>query len=75
VGSIPEVLGDAADLVAPGDPEALAAALTRVLTDDDHRAELVRRGRERVGRFSWDACAEGLIDLYRRAAGAPGGAP
>lgn len=75
VGSIPEVLGDAADLVAPGDPDALAAALTRVLIDDDHRAELVRRGRERVGRYSWDAYAAGLIDLYRRAAGAPGGAP
>lgn len=75
VGSIPEVLGDAADLVPPGDPEALAEALTRVLTDDDHRTELVRRGRARVGRYSWDAYADGLIDLYRRAAGAPGGAP
>lgn len=75
VGSIPEVLGDAADLVAPGDPDALAAALTHVLTDDDHRAELVRRGRERVGRYSWDAYAGGVIDLYRRASSAPGGAP
>jgi len=75
VGSIPEVLGDAADLVAPRDPDALAAAIARVLTDEDHRAELVRRGRERVGRYSWDTYASGLIDLYRRAAGTPGGAP
>jgi len=75
VGSIPEVLGDAAVLVAPHDPTALATALARVLTDDDHRAELVRRGSERVRRYSWDAFADGIVDLYRRAAGAPGGAP
>jgi glycosyltransferase involved in cell wall biosynthesis len=75
VGSIPEVLGDAAVLVAPHDPTALANALARALTDDDHRAELVRRGSERVRRYSWDAFADGIVDLYRRAAGAPGGAP
>lgn len=75
VGSIPEVLGDAAVLVGPHDPTALATALARVLTDDDHRAELVRRGSERVRRYSWDAFADGIVDLYRRAAGAPGGAP
>jgi len=75
VGSIPEVLGDAADLVAPRDPTVLATALARVVTDDAHRAELVGRGHERVRRYSWDAFAVGVIDLYRRAASAPAGAP
>jgi glycosyltransferase involved in cell wall biosynthesis len=75
VGSIPEVVGDAADLVPPADPTALAAALARVLVDDDHRAELVRRGRERVSRYSWDAYADAMIDVYRRAASSPGGTP
>jgi len=75
VGSIPEVLGDAADLVAPGDPTALAAAVSRVLTDERHRVDLIGRGRERASLYSWDVFAAALIDLYRRAASASGTAP
>jgi glycosyltransferase involved in cell wall biosynthesis len=66
VGAIPEVLGDAAALVPLGDEDALAEALLRALGDEAHRAELIRRGHERVARYSWDASAEGIIDLYRR---------
>lgn len=68
VGAIPEVVGDAADLVPLGDEDALAEALLRALGDEAHRAELVRRGHERAARYSWDACATGLADLYRRIA-------
>jgi alpha-1,3-rhamnosyl/mannosyltransferase len=67
-GALPEVLGDAARLVPPGDTDALAEALV-ALDDDAERAALVERGRRRVGRFSWDACADGLTALYRRAVG------
>lgn len=69
VGPLPEVLGDAATLVPPADPAALASAIASLLGDeaalDDHR----RRGRERAARYRWDDCARGLTDLYRRAAG------
>lgn len=68
-GAVPEVVGDAALLVAPGDSGALASALSRVLGDPALRADLVARGRARASRYSWERCAEGLIDLYRRAAG------
>jgi glycosyltransferase involved in cell wall biosynthesis len=71
-GALPEVVGAAAVCVAPGDVEALAAAITSVLTDDAQRAELVERGRRRVARFSWAATGQGLADLYRDAvAGGP----
>ena len=51
--SLPEIAGDAALLVDPGDPEALAAAVHQLLTDPDLRAELIARGLERAAAFSW----------------------
>ncbi len=70
VGAVPEVVGDAAELVPLDDDDALAAALSRVLTDDGHRAALITRGRERAARYSWDAAAEGLLEVYRQLAAA-----
>ena len=67
-GSIPEVVGDAALLVAPRDVDALAAALDRLLSDEDERASLIERGHRRSQRFSWQACGSGLADLYADAA-------
>ena len=69
-GALPEVLGDAARLVPPGDVTALATALADVVSDGPERAGLVERGKRRVQAFSWERCATGLADLYRRAAGA-----
>jgi len=68
VGSLPEVLGDAALFVPPGDDDALAEAIVRALDDDDLRARLVVAGRDRAGRYSWERCGAGLAELYRRAA-------
>jgi glycosyltransferase involved in cell wall biosynthesis len=67
-GALPEVVGDAARLVPAGDPVALARALEEALYDSAVRAELLERGRCRVARFSWDACAAGLVALYHDAA-------
>jgi glycosyltransferase involved in cell wall biosynthesis len=67
-GSLPEVLGDAAVLVDPGDDDELADALHRVLADDAWRATLVTRGREQAAKHTWGATAEHLVRLYRRVA-------
>jgi glycosyltransferase involved in cell wall biosynthesis len=67
-GSVPEVVGRAARLVPPRDPEALATALLSVLTNDDERASLVERGRVQVAAYTWERCAHGLLELYRKAA-------
>jgi glycosyltransferase involved in cell wall biosynthesis len=66
-GALPEVLGDAAPLVPPGDVDALAAALARVLTDRQHRAELLAAGASQVARYRWDRTVGGLVELYRSA--------
>ena len=66
-GSIPEVV--AADetglLVPPGDAEALAAAIGRLLDDRALAARLGEAGRARVrARFSWASVARTLEGLY-----------
>lgn len=66
-GALPEVLGDAACMVAPGDPDALAEGLSLALDDAGYRARLVVAGREQAARFSWQQCAAGLTGLYRQA--------
>ena len=67
VGSIPEVAGLGAELVEPASVEALAAGIGRVLDDTSHRHALVTAGRDNLRRFSWQRCADGLVDLYREA--------
>ncbi len=64
-GSIPEVVGPAAELVDPTDEAAMAAALVRLVTDDSHRNELVRLGTERIATYSWTRCATSIAALYR----------
>ncbi len=66
-GAIPEVAGEAAVLVDEHQPEAFANGLHRVLGSGVERLGLIESGYRNVGRFSWDATADGLIELYRRA--------
>jgi glycosyltransferase involved in cell wall biosynthesis len=66
-GALPEIAGDAALLVDPFDVDALADALQRALDDEAERAALVDRGLARLATFSWEATAEGIAAIYRRA--------
>ena len=65
--SLPEVAGDAALLFDPEDAGAIGAAVERLLGDAGLRAELVRRGRERAARFTWERTAELTAAVYERA--------
>jgi glycosyltransferase involved in cell wall biosynthesis len=67
-GSAPEeVAGDAAELVPPRDPNALAAAL-RLLAGDPARANQLReKGLKRAAQFTWSRTAAGTVDSYNRA--------
>ncbi|MFE7898442.1 glycosyltransferase family 4 protein [Streptomyces sp. NPDC057424] len=70
-GAIPEVAGRDGETclaVPPGDADALAAGLGRLLADADLRARLGTAGRERVLRhFTWARAAEGTVARYREA--------
>ncbi len=71
-GSLPEVLGDGALLVEPGDHDGLTAALDGVLGDPARRERLAAAGRAWSARFSWERCGAELEQLYRDAADARG---
>lgn len=66
-GALPEVLGGAGLLFDPQSPEALAAAMLRVLDDEALREELRTRGRARAAQFRWDVSAARLLEAFRAA--------
>jgi glycosyltransferase involved in cell wall biosynthesis len=68
-GAIPEVVGDAALLVEPGDADALARAIDTALHDEETRRRLIDRGRARAASFTWSAAGSALAAAYRHAAG------
>lgn len=61
-GATGETLGDAGILLEDKSPDAVAAALERVVRDGDLRADLVARGRRRLADFSTPRVAERLDD-------------
>jgi phosphatidyl-myo-inositol alpha-mannosyltransferase len=58
---------DAGRLVAPGDPDALAAALRSLLADADERRRLGEAGRREAARFAWPRVSEQVLGVYERA--------
>jgi glycosyltransferase involved in cell wall biosynthesis len=68
ISSLPEVAGNAAVLVDPHDPEAIADGIYRVLTDEQVRRDLRRRGLERAGQFSWEASVRRVRQIYQQVA-------
>ncbi|RBY87575.1 glycosyltransferase family 4 protein [Blastococcus sp. TF02A-30] len=72
-GGIPELVGEAADLVPVGDAAALADALDRVLGDPRHAAALADAGRRRAAEWPDEAgAARRLVAVYRELLGPPG---
>ena len=61
-GALPEIAGDAAILVEPGNPVELAGGIERALAD---RERLVSAGFERAKQFSWAEAAERTLAVYR----------
>ena len=64
VSSLPEVVGDAALLIDPLDPAAIAEAMRRVLMDSDLHEDLRQKGFKRVREFSWDRSIRRVREIY-----------
>jgi glycosyltransferase involved in cell wall biosynthesis len=64
-GALPEVAGDAAQVVEPDDVSGLARAMQRYLDDPALAAAAAARGLARARAYSWDASARTLFAAYR----------
>jgi glycosyltransferase involved in cell wall biosynthesis len=62
--SIPEVVGEAAELFDPSDCDSITLALESVCLDATRRAELRIAGLQRQAMFSWRRCAEQTAGIY-----------
>jgi glycosyltransferase involved in cell wall biosynthesis len=67
-GALPEVVGDCAVLVEPGDAEQLASAIRGLVESPEERARLGAAGRRRaLERYSWTSVAEATVATYTEA--------
>ena len=64
VSSLPEVVGNAAILIDPYEPDSIAEAMRRVLTDAPLREELREKGLARVKEFSWERSVQRVRQIY-----------
>ena len=66
--SLPEVVGEAGIMVNPYDTHSLVQAMRRVLTDNELRDSMVRKGLEQSKKFSWEKTAELTRQVYNKVA-------
>jgi len=64
VSSIPEVGGDAAKYITPGNAKELANAVKELLDSKELRDTCIQNGFKQVEKFSWDKTAELTEEVY-----------
>lgn len=74
VGGVPEIVidGETGILVPPANPDALAAGIARLATDESLRTRLGLAGWHRAHQFRWEAIAGQYNALYRNTLGRTG---
>lgn len=66
VSSLPEIIGNAGLLANPNDYNDFSAKISKVLTDNDLMATLIKKGLIRSQLFSWEKTAEQTWNLYEK---------
>lgn len=66
VSSLPEVVGDAALLVAPDKEDEIAGVMEKVLSDRALSEQMAQKGLERAKMFSWEKTAGQTLKIYEK---------
>ncbi len=64
IPALREVSGSGAMLLPVSDESAWAAAILRVVEDEELRSDLRKRGAAAVSRYSWERTARGVLDVF-----------
>lgn len=67
--SMPEVVGDAAELFDPNEEGELDNSLNKILYSNSLNKELIAAGKNRINQFSWQKCADETFDVYKKTIG------
>lgn len=63
--SLPEVVGDAAELCDPYNLDSIQSGLENVLYSPERARELIGKGAGRHKQFTWERCARVTLDVYQ----------
>jgi glycosyltransferase involved in cell wall biosynthesis len=63
-GSLPEVGGDAAIYFDPEDSDSIKSAVESILSNDNLKQELIKKGGERLLEFSWRKTYDKTLRFY-----------
>jgi glycosyltransferase involved in cell wall biosynthesis len=66
VGGLPDLVADPIAIVPPNDPQSLASALERVLTDTSLRRKLEGQSRDKAASLTWPSIATQTVRVYQR---------
>lgn len=67
VTSMPEVIGDCGLLINPLSDESMIEALKKMYFDEDFKKQCREKGLERAKQFSWEKCAQIIINAMQGA--------
>jgi len=62
--SLPEIYGEAALYFNPEKPDEMAEKIERVLTDENLRQSLIKKGSEMIKKYSWRKTAEETLAVF-----------
>ena len=66
VSSMPEAAGGAALLINPESVDSIAAAMERIVNDDELKKELINKGYQNITQYSWEKTAQNIWQIVQK---------
>ena len=64
--SLPEIAGDAASFFDPNDLSSISKSINKIISSNDLRSSLIKKGNKRLEMFSWNKCALETLNVYKK---------